>query len=156
MSDNASDAEEIVQETFLLAYRSMASFRGESQFGTWIHRIAINQALMRRRASRRRPAESLELLPLATGATVDAEGRDTCELIDQRRLIQRVHDALDQLDPALRAALVLRDLEELPAEVAADILGISAAAVRKRAHRARLQLRASLGHWHAPCLGGLS
>ena len=146
MSGNASDAEEIVQETFLLAYRNMASFRGESRFGTWLHRIAVNHALMRRRASRRRPTESLEVLPPAARVAVDVEVREaTCELVDRRRRMQRVHDALDQLEPALRAALVLRDLEELSAEEAADILGISPAALRQRAHRARLQLRVLLG-----------
>jgi RNA polymerase sigma-70 factor (ECF subfamily) len=131
----------------------MASFRGESRFGTWIHRIAINQALMLRRASRRRPVQSLEMLPPAAVVAVDAQALEgPCELVDRRRLVERMYDALNQLEPAIRVALVLRDLEELSAEEAADILGISPAAVRQRAHRARLKLRELLGDVYATAL----
>ena len=62
MSHNPSDAEEIAQETFLLAHRGIATFHGESLFRTWLYRIAVDQALMRRRAAKRRPVQSLELL----------------------------------------------------------------------------------------------
>src|SRR4026209_2823092 len=58
---NDTDAPDVLQETFLQVYRSLASFRGESRFGTWLYRIATNAALMNRRARARRPAESLEV-----------------------------------------------------------------------------------------------
>jgi RNA polymerase sigma-70 factor (ECF subfamily) len=147
MTHNPSDAEEIVQETFLRAHRAIRWFQSESRFGTWLYRIAMNEALMRRRAAKRRPTESLEaLLPrfgdvglAGDGAT---EGPD--DLADQHVRSLRVREALEQLDESQRAALVLRDLEELTAEEAAEILGVSPDAVRQRAHRARLKLRERL------------
>lgn len=144
MSHNPSDAEEIVQETFLRAHRAIKWFHGDSRFGTWLYRIAINEALMRRRAAKRRPTESLEaMLPRLGDVGVPgdpaAEGADV--LTDSHAVSLRVRDALEQLDEPHRAALVLRDLEEMTAEEAAEILGVSPEAVRQRAHRARLKLR---------------
>jgi RNA polymerase sigma-70 factor (ECF subfamily) len=147
MSHNEADAEEITQETFLLAHRSITSFRGESPFSTWLYRIAINQVLMRRRSARRRPLQSIEVSTPEGGSTEPAvavgseppAGAD--DLVDRRRLAQRVREAVAKLDESHRAALVLRDLEELSSEEAADILGVSADVVRQRAHRARLRLR---------------
>jgi RNA polymerase sigma-70 factor (ECF subfamily) len=149
MSRNPSDAEEITQETFLLAHRGIRAFEGESRFGTWLYRIAVNQALMRRRAAKRRPVESLDaLLPQlahrALAATYGEPMAATDELVHRVVLARRVRDALEQLDEAHRAAVVLRDLEELSAEDAAIVLGITPAAVRQRAHRARLKLREEL------------
>ncbi len=150
MCHNSADAEEIAQETFLLAHRGIASFHGDSRFSTWLYRIAINQALMRRRAAKRRPVESLEgSRPDDRGWLLAATQRDSMEgadeLLDRKMLTERVREALAQLDESHRAALVLRDLEELSTEEAADILGVSQDAVRQRAHRARLKLREQLG-----------
>ena len=144
MTHNPSDAEEIVQETFLRAHKAIRWFQGESRFGTWLYRIAMNEALMRRRAARRRPTESLDaLMPrfgdVGLASEVAAEGAD--DLADCHAASLRVRDALEQLDEPQRTALVLRDLEELTAEEAAEILGVTPEAVRQRAHRARLKLR---------------
>jgi RNA polymerase sigma-70 factor (ECF subfamily) len=148
MSHNASDAEEIAQETFLLAHRSIASFHGESRFWTWLYRIAVNCALMQRRSARRHPVQSLEVTNASGGAITRGlgeplEGAD--ELIHRKMLAERVREALAQLDESQRAALVLRDLEGLSAEDAADLLGVTPDVVRQRAHRARLRLREQLG-----------
>jgi RNA polymerase sigma-70 factor (ECF subfamily) len=140
MCPKAADAEEITQETFLHAYRGMSSFHGESRFSTWLYRIAVNQALMSRRAARRRPQESLDGFE-SKGALSDA----TDELVHRKALTQRVRRALARLGDAQRVALVLLDLEELSGDQAAEVLGISAVAVRQRAHRARLRLREELG-----------
>jgi RNA polymerase sigma-70 factor (ECF subfamily) len=147
MSRNPSDAEEIVQETFMRAHRAIRWFQGEARFGTWLYRIAMNEALMRRRAAKRRPTESLDaLLPrsgdIGLAGDPEAEGADV--LADRHAVSLRIHDALEQLDEPHRAALVLRDLEELTAEEAAGILGVSPEVVRQRAHRARLRLREQL------------
>jgi RNA polymerase sigma-70 factor (ECF subfamily) len=149
MSRNASDAEEITQEAFLHAHRAMASFHAESRFWTWLYRIAVNEALMSRRAASRRPTRSLDAIdPLVmqtSDADCDSQPGDSApladDLLERKRLAERVRHALNQLDEDYRAALVLRDLEELSAEQAAEILGISADAVRQRAHRARVRLR---------------
>ncbi|HEY3820138.1 MAG TPA: sigma-70 family RNA polymerase sigma factor [Polyangiaceae bacterium] len=150
MSRNEADAEEIVQETLLLAHRSIATFHGDSRFATWLYRIAINQALMRRRAARRRPVQSIEISPWPAGAEPYASASDeppegTDDLVHQKLLAQQVRLALVQLEEGQRAALVLCDLEELSSDEAAEILAITPAAVRQRAHRARLRLRDLLG-----------
>lgn len=151
MSRNASDAEEITQETFLHAHSGMGSFQAASQFGTWLYRIAINEALMRKRAATRRPTRSLDALEaaetLVQHRSIDGEppGSNPVpladDLLERKQLALRVRDAMNRLDVDTRAALVLRDLEELSAEQASEILGISADAVRQRAHRGRLKLR---------------
>jgi len=148
MSHDESDAEEIAQETFLRALRGIRFFRGDASFATWLYRIAMNEALMRRRARMRRPTESLDALPPGSGdaamAAMDPRERID-DMVDDKRLALRVRQALGQLDDGQRAALVLRDLEGLTAEEASEVLGISPEAVRQRAHRARLRLRELLG-----------
>jgi RNA polymerase sigma-70 factor (ECF subfamily) len=147
-----ADAADVLQETFLQVYRHLPSFRGESQFGTWLYRIATNAALMHRRASARRPVESLEaFLP-----RFDAQGRHAGtpaelqvasradELLDRRLLAEKVRDAVTRLPDAYRAAFVLRDLEEMPTAAVAGALGVEPATVRQRVHRARLMLRGFL------------
>ena len=149
MSHNASDAEEITQETFLLAHRGIGSFHGDSRFRTWLYRICVNQALMQRRAARRRPLHFVQPSDLSTDAelypTADGPPDGADELLHRRMLIERVRVALGLLDDSQRAALVLRDLEELSADEAAAVLGVSPDAVRQRAHRARSKLRELLG-----------
>ncbi len=148
ISRNASDAEEIAQETFLLAHRNIASFQGGSRFWTWLYRIAVNSALMQLRAAKRHPVQSLECLREAGEDVLGAachpsEGAD--ELVHRKWLVGRVRQALAQLDDSQRVALVLHDLEGLSSAEAADLLGVSPDVVRQRAHRARLRLREQLG-----------
>ena len=147
------DAPDVVQEGFLSVYRNLASFRHESRFGTWLYRIVTNAALMHRRARARRPVESLEaFLPEfdATGshrrppAELQVAARAD-ELLDRRFLAERATAALDRLPDLYRSAFVLRDLEELSTAEVAHVLGIEAATVRQRVHRARLMLRGYLG-----------
>jgi RNA polymerase sigma-70 factor (ECF subfamily) len=149
---NDTDAPDVLQETFLQVYRHLASFRGESQFGTWIYRIATNAALMLRRARARRPAESLEgFLPRfdADGVHVDTPVKlqvasRADELLDRQFLAERARAMLARLPDLYRDAFVLRDLEEMPTADVARVLGIGPAAVRQRVHRARLMLRGLL------------
>src|SRR6202142_504970 len=110
---------------------------------------------MRKRAANRRPTRSLEALEAVDGLAPetsegDARPRDSVpladDLLERKRLAERVRDALNRLDEETRAALVLRDLEELSADQAAEILGISPEAVRQRAHRGRVRLRRSEEH----------
>lgn len=147
-----TDAPDILQETFLQVYRHLPTFRGESQFGSWIYRIATNAALMHRRARSRRPAESLDSFlpqfdhhgmhaapPEQLRVAADIEAR-----LDEQLLAEKARAFLDRLPDLYRDAFVLRDLEELPASEVAAILGVEPAAVRQRVHRARLMLRGYL------------
>ena len=147
-----TEAPDVLQDTFLQVHRHLPSFRGESQFGTWLYRIATNAALMHRRATARRPAESLEeYLP-----RFDADGRHTAtpsqlqvvshadELLERQVLAQKARDVIARLPDLYREAFVLRDLEDMPTAHVARVLGIEQATVRQRVHRARLMLRGYL------------
>jgi len=147
-----TDAPDVLQETFLQVYRHLSSFRGESQFGTWLYRIATNAALMHRRASSRRPVESLEaFLPrfddqgkhAATPAELQVA---SCadERLDRRLLAEKARDGIARLPDLYREAFVLRDLEEMSTADVAHALGVELATVRQRVHRARLMLRGYL------------
>ena len=147
-----TDAPDVLQETFLQVYRHLPSFRGESQFGTWVYRIATNAALMHRRARARRPAESLDVfLP-----RFDANGKHAAtpaelqvaacadERLDRQLLAEKARDVIAQLPDLYRDAFVLRDLEEMTTADVAEALGVDPATVRQRVHRARLMLRGFL------------
>jgi RNA polymerase sigma-70 factor, ECF subfamily len=147
-----TDAPDVLQETFLRLYRHLPSFRGDSQFGTWVYRIAVNTALMHRRARARRPAESLEqFLPgfdasgrhLATPAELQVASRAD-ELLDRQFLADKARDVIARLPDLYRDAFVLRDLEEMSTADVAETLGLEPATVRQRVHRARLMLRGYL------------
>ena len=148
-----SDAPDVLQDTFLQVHRHLPAFRGESQFSTWLYRIATNAGLMHRRARTRRPAESLDrYLPRFDGhgrhePTPDAlrVASHVDEMIDRRVLAAQAHAAIDRLPDLYREAFVLRDLEELPTAEVARVLEIEPAAVRQRVHRARLMIRGFLG-----------
>ncbi|HEU5255201.1 MAG TPA: sigma-70 family RNA polymerase sigma factor [Vicinamibacterales bacterium] len=147
-----SEAPDVLQDTFLQVYRHLPSFRGDSQFGTWLYRIATNAALMHRRARARRPADSLDMyLP-----QFEADGRHAAtpaelqvascadEMLDRQLLAQKARDVIARLPDLYREAFVLRDLEELPTAQVAQALGIESSTVRQRVHRARLMLRGYL------------
>jgi len=147
-----TDAPDVLQDTFLQVYKHLASFRGDSQFRTWLYRIASNAALMHRRARARRPAEPLDVfLP-----RFDADGRHVAtpaelrvasradELLDRKVLAAKARDVVARLPDLYRDAFVLRDLEELSTEDVAQTLGVAPATVRQRVHRARLMLRGYL------------
>jgi RNA polymerase sigma-70 factor (ECF subfamily) len=152
LTGGEDDAPDVLQETFLQLHRGLGSFRGESRFGTWLYRIAVNAALMQRRSRARRPAESLEaFLPrfdadgrhLATPAELQVAARAE-ELLDRRALAEKARAGVARLPESYREAFVLRDLEELSTAEVAEVLGLEPAAVRQRVHRARLMLRGYL------------
>ena len=152
---DASEAEEVVQETFLSALENLAGFRGDAAFSTWLHRVAANAALMRLRRRRRAPEGTVEqpveeLLP-----RFDAAGRIEASLhhdwskradeqLEDREVRLAIENAVQNLPEDYRIVFLLRDVEGLSSEEMAEILGISVAAVKSRLHRARLVLREKL------------
>lgn len=148
------DAEDALQETFLQAYRGLPAFRREARFSTWLTRIAMNAALMQNRREARRPTEPLD----ESSPRFDPDGRHLLdvadlalaaradEILDRQRLAASALEALERLPEIYRTAFVLRDLEEMPTAEVAGVLGLDAAAVRQRVHRARLMLRGFLSH----------
>ncbi len=146
---NPEDAEEALQEGLLSAYRNLPRFERRSQFSTWLTRIVINAALMRRRSKRARPAVSLDEvaaegeLPLAERFADD--GPNPEQLYAGTELGDRMKKKLGEISPLLRTAFWLREIEGLSAEEAAQVLGVSRNTLKARLWRARQELAARLG-----------
>ncbi len=137
--DDARDVDEAVQDTFVQAWRNLERFRGDATPYTWLYRIAVNEALMRRR---RKTLPTSELQETAVSG-----GHDPFAAADARAfLVER----LRALPIEYRAAVVLRDVEGLSNEEVAAALEISLAAAKSRIHRGRMQLRAELEQWERP------
>jgi RNA polymerase sigma-70 factor (ECF subfamily) len=144
-----SEAADALQEAFLSVYRSLRSFRGEARFSTWFFRVVTNAALMRRRAWRRRPTESLEVFLPSFDAEARAGLRGAGAAARRGSWVARPRPAraagIERLPDLYREAFVLRDLEEMTTAEVAELLGVAADVVRQRVHRARLMLRGYLG-----------
>ena len=139
--DNAEDAQDVVQDAFLNAYQSLGSFKGDSQFFTWLYRIAVNTAISLRRKQRvvhtiRAGRDGGEGEPL--DASEFSRPEHALEKAEQER---RVQNALQRLSPEHRTVLVLKDIDGQKYETMADILGVPVGTIRSRLHRARLELR---------------
>jgi RNA polymerase sigma-70 factor, ECF subfamily len=147
---NDEDADDAVQEAFLSAFKAIGNFAGQSRLSTWLHRIVVNAALMKHRSLRRAPERSIDdLLPqfLADGhhSRPDVSWlRSPEEVVASGELRAVVRQSIDRLPETYRTVLILRDIEELPTEETARLLGININAVKTRLHRARLALRALL------------
>jgi RNA polymerase sigma-70 factor (ECF subfamily) len=144
------EARDAVQDAFLRAFRGLEGFEGGSRLSTWLHRIAVNAALMKLRTRRRKPEESLE--PLLPAFRDDGHHREQfaswAEPVDQsleraetRALVRRM---IDELPESYRTVLLLRDIEGLDTGEAAAALGLTPNAVKIRLHRARQALRTLL------------
>ena len=146
---NPEDAEEALQEGLLSAYRNLPRFERRSQFSTWLTRIVINAALMRRRSKRARPAISLDdwisegQMPLAERLADESPNPE--QLYAGTELGERVSKKLAEISPVLRTAFWLREIEGLSAEEAAQVLGVSRNTLKARLWRARQELIARLG-----------
>jgi len=141
LTGDEEDARDVVQESYLRAYRGLKRFRGEAQFSTWLYRITANCASThlgkRRRHRHEELTDDLEVDDL--GATGNPEA-----VVESSALRGRLQVALRALPPRLRAVVVLRDVYDLPHEAIAAELGISESAAKVRLHRARRRLRADL------------
>lgn len=146
---NEEEAQDVVQETFLSAFRSIDSFTGGSKLSTWLHSIATNASLMRLRRCRRRPEAPIDdLLPRfdQKGHWVDepAAWDPPAEALETRQLRLAVRHCIDRLPETHRTVLLLRDVEELCTAEVARQLGITETAVKLRLHRARIALKTLL------------
>lgn len=143
---NEDDARDVLQSAYLSAFRSLKTFAGASQLSTWLHRIVVNAALMRLRARRRKPEESIEtLLPSFQEDGHHAERftewtTPADQLVERNETREFVRACIAQLPENYREVLVLRDIEELPTSDVAALLGITPTAVKVRLHRARQAL----------------
>lgn len=153
---NDGEAEDVVQETYVRAFTGLNMFRGDASFGTWLTRIAMNEALGRLR--RRRPTVDWESY---------GENRSQAEIINfplsaassdpERTMAQGeiravLERAIDDLPDAFRAVFVARIIEGMSVEETADLFGLRAETVKTRLHRARMQLRDTLEEQLGPAL----
>ncbi len=148
MSGNEQDAEDIVQETFIKAFKQIARFESRASFGTWLYRIAINCAhdLMRQRPKGASTAVDSADEALWYDATIQPVGgpTDPDRLVFSAEVQQRVHDTLSALTPRERAAFVLRHYEGLSIEEVGETLGLRTSATKHSIFRAVQKMRRAL------------
>lgn len=139
-----ADAEDVLQDTFLAAFRGLGRFEGRAQLSTWLYRIAASACFKRRRRRKGEPRRSLSLEALLPRRDFADRSGQPERMLERKQLNAAVKRAVGALPPPYRAALVLRDMEGLSAEDTATALGLTVAAVKSRLHRARLAVRKAL------------
>ena len=151
ITQNREDAEDVVQEAFLKAYRNLAKFQEQSKFYTWLVRIAVNEALMKLR--RRKPERTVSL-DEEIRTEDDSLPREVADwspnpeqMYNQAELREILTRTIQGLPPGFRTVFVLRDVEALSTEETAQALELSIPAVKSRLLRARLQLRERLSQY---------
>jgi RNA polymerase sigma-70 factor (ECF subfamily) len=146
---NAEDAEDALQDGLLSAFRNLGRFEGRSQFSTWLTRIVINAALMRRRSAKARPAVSLDETPREDELPATERFSDNRPNPEQvfagTELREMIGANLDELSPLLRTAFVLREVQGYSTGEAAKKLGVTENTLKARLWRARHQLAERLG-----------
>ena len=149
MCGREEDAQDVLQETFIAAARTIRDFRGASSVSTWLYTIARSFCLKRHRGERS-TAGRAEPLDAGSGAHDVVDSRDGPEeAAASKQLRAALQRAISALDPMYREVLVLRDVEGLSAAEVAEIVNVSVDAVKSRLHRARIAVRQQL----APLLG---
>jgi RNA polymerase sigma-70 factor (ECF subfamily) len=151
---NETDAKEVLQDTFLTIWRKLDTFKGDSQFSSWLYRVAANAALMRLRAQRRHPEVSTEDLPIGyldnygqlPPQTENWAKRPDDEL-QSEELRRHIQAAVDGLPEIYRTVFLIRDVEGLSTEETAEVLQISVPTVKTRLHRARIALRDAISSY---------
>jgi len=153
ITGNQQDAEEAMQDTFLKVHKHLGNFRRTSKFSTWLTRIAVNEALQVRR--RQRVTESLDELTSTDEGMVPKQLQDWHDdpekIYTKQQMREIVEQAIQSLPSQYREAFVLRDVQGLTTEEAAEALGISRPALKSRLLRARLMMREALAvHFQRP------
>lgn len=149
MSNNDADAEDAMQNALVKILRNAPSYRGDSDPMGWIYRITLNEAREIHRRRSRRPAVSLDALPLEFDASQHAVGVTDIGARPERAVLsaeiaEHVRAAIDELPDGYREAVVLHDLEGVPYAQAAELLELTLGGFKTRLHRARMHLRRRL------------
>ena len=140
MTNNQTESEDLTQEVFIQLFRKIGSFRGESAFSTWLHRLTVNQVLMhfrRRSVKNEKTSEDGEIPEQIVPGTENQAKMPVLDRIALKR-------AIEQLPPGYKTAFVLHDVEGYEHEEVARILGISVGTSKSQLHKARLKLRGLL------------
>lgn len=147
MLNDPNDANDVVQEVFFKVFRRVGSFRGESSLKTWIYRIAVNEACNRRRYFQRHLRQEVDFDRSTESGwtlqdTLAADDRSPYDEVLSHEQHALLEQALAGINPIYRAALVLREIEELSYEEIAEILQVALGTVKSRILRGREALRA--------------
>ncbi|HSN04204.1 MAG TPA: sigma-70 family RNA polymerase sigma factor [Nitrospira sp.] len=143
-------AKDLVQETFLNAYRGYKAFRGDAQVSTWLYTIASRACMRMRRKRKGEPDHELsleEFIPTSDGEfrlQIPVEGLSPEEALQNKQLRQALDQAIAKLPKKYRMVLILRDMEGLSAKEVGSVVGLNERAVKSRLHRARLFVRREL------------
>ena len=140
MSSGPTDADDLLQDVFLLAYRKIGSYRGDASLGTWLYRLAMNHCLDVLRSRQARMGQVTESMDVPDAAPV-AEPAPTLTTVSRIDLER----AIEALPPACRAAFLLHDVEGFGHNEVGEILGVSEGTSKSQVHKARLRIRAYLG-----------
>ncbi len=148
LTRNEAEAEDVMQETFLSAFKAIHQFNGRSTLRTWLYRIAYNAALMRLRGPRHESLSLDEAFGPDDGTPLPRQLFDWTRLpekeLEQAELRSEMEKAIRELPELFRPVFVMRELEGLSTEETATALGLTSEAVKTRLHRARLWLRERL------------
>jgi RNA polymerase sigma-70 factor (ECF subfamily) len=147
--EDPNDTFDAVQEVFLKVFRKIGSFRGQSSLKTWVYRIAVNEALNQRRSFLRHRHREVGLEAPAEGGLgyqdiVPDAAPSPFDLLENRQMAALVEEALTEINGDFRAAVVLRDLEEMSYEEIAAVLDLNLGTVKSRIRRGRDALRERL------------
>jgi RNA polymerase sigma-70 factor, ECF subfamily len=137
MTQNAAEAEDLAQEAFIQLFRKIGSFRGESAFTTWLHRLTVNQVLMHFRKRSVKLERTTEEGETPVQIVRGTENPNRMPVLDRIAL----ENALKQLPPGYRSAFVLHDIEGHDHEEIAKILGVAVGTSKSQLHKARMKLR---------------
>jgi RNA polymerase sigma-70 factor (ECF subfamily) len=133
------DTEDVVQEVFVTAHRSLREFRGDSQLSTWLHRIAVTRALNHAERASERMRRSSD--PIESAPEPASPAPTPLHALEAKELRRRLADCLGRVPEAWRAVLALRDAEGMAYEEIASVLGVALGTVRSRLSRARTLLQ---------------
>ena len=137
MTSNPDEAEDLTQEVFIQLHKKIGSFRGDSAFTTWLHRMTVNQVLMHFRRRKSRPEFTSEEGESPIQIVQGTENQTKMPVVEKIIL----EDAISKLSPGYRSVFVLHDIEGHEHGEVAEILGISEGTSKSQLHKARLKLR---------------
>lgn len=140
MTGREEDARDATQDAFLTALRKLSSFRGEAAFTTWMHRVTVNACYDLLRKRQRQP-----LLDIGDDDRPGREPPPAPDPADATSLSIDVQRALLEVPPDFRAVMILHDVQDLPQDEVAAILGIAVGTVKSRLHRGRVALARAMG-----------
>lgn len=137
MTRSVSDAEDLTQDVFVQLFRKLKTFRGESSFSTWLHRLSVNEVLMHFRKPRVKMEQTTEDGTTPTRIVSGTQNPDRMSLVDHISL----NEAIKQLSPGYRAVFILHDVEGYEHQQIGEILGCAVGTSKSQLHKARMKLR---------------